>query len=108
MFKANRLMILSDEEGILVHWNGKEIAFIVECWDAIYVFEKIADKVSTNAKPIKFINIDMGEIDICEEAWPLLYSVKQFTQPEESAFVNKEWDKLEKLLLQRIEDGEEE
>ena len=108
MFKANRLMVLSDNEGVLVHWNGKEIAFITECWDVIYLLEKIANKVSITPKPITFINIDMCEIDISEEAWPLLYEVKQFTQAEELAFVNNDWDKLESLLLQRAEDNEEE
>lgn len=108
MFKANRLMVLSDDEGVLVHWNGKEIAFMVECWDALYAFEKIVNKINIDTKPITYINIDMSEIDISEEAWPLLYSVKQFTQVEELAFVNKDWKALDALLIQRIEDGEEE
>ena len=61
-------MVLSDNEGVLVHWNGKEIAFITEYWDVIYLLEKIASKVSITPKPITFINIDMCEIDISEEA----------------------------------------
>ena len=49
----------------------------------------------------------MADIDICEEAWSLLYSVKQFTQIEELAFINKDWKQLEQLFLQRIEDDNE-
>lgn len=108
MFKTNRLMLLVDEEGVLVHWNGKEITFLVEAWGAIDLLKELSQKINTNhSKPINFINIDMADIDICEEAWSLLYSVKQFTQIEELAFINKDWKQLEQLFLQRIEDDNE-
>ena len=46
MFKTNRLMLLVDEEGVLVHWNGKEITFLVEAWGAIDLLKELSQKTN--------------------------------------------------------------
>lgn len=110
MFDKNRLMLLHDEELILVHFNGREVFTIYESWDSIDAFETVIDlfnKLSPNCrkKDFQLLVIDKNDIDIDEDAEDLLYSIQQFTQEEEKSFFTSNWEKLNKLLLQRIEDG---
>ena len=88
--------------------NGKEIYCIYEAWDALDAFSLLCEKMNTNlnGKPYKFYHYYTSDIEISDEARDLLYDVQQFTQAEEKAFIEADWDTLNKLLLQRIEDGE--
>ena len=109
MFKKNRVMIIHDEEIILVHLNGKEITRIYDIWDSIDAIEDITKGINKLSDIIKqrefiFICLEADNIDIEDKARDLLYSVQQFTQEEEKALFTKNWELLNQLLLQRIED----
>ena len=107
MFSVNRIMALTGQESISVHLNGKEICIIESDYDVIECLETLTEKLNeVPNKPLQFINEEIYDINISDEAFPLLFSVKQFTQEEEKAFINRDWNKLNELLLQRIEDGE--
>lgn len=108
MFNVNRLMTFVDDECIILHYNGKEIMTLSETWDVNAAFSFIADRINSgsfNTKHLEIIEVDILDVALSEEARPLLYSVQQFTQEEESAIMNENWKKLNELLLQRIEDG---
>lgn len=109
MFTKNRVLIIHDEDLIIVHLNGQEIATIYDSWDSIDAIEEIikaVDKLSDKQRQRKFsfTVVDAYSIEIDEDAIKLLYEVKQFTQEEEKALMTSDWETLNKLLLQRIED----
>lgn len=109
MFTKNRVLVIHDEDLIIVHLNGLEIATIYESWDSIDAIEEIIkaiDKLSDKQRQrrFSFTVVDAYGIEIDERAEELLYEVKQFTQEEEKALMTNDWETLEKLLLQRAED----
>jgi len=108
MFNVNRIMVIYDDEYVVIHLNGKETDRLYEVWDTIDFFPSFFNRINhlNNGKSLKVYTYYVGDIDICQEAIPLLYSVQQFTQAEEKAFIEEDWKTLEKLLIQRIEDGD--
>lgn len=107
MFSTNRIMTIILEDCILVHLNGKEICLVSDTWDTTSCLDILVNKLNeVTKKSLRYIEIEAKDIDISEQAMPLLYDVKQFTQEEELAFMNADWDRLDQLLLQRIEDGD--
>lgn len=109
MFTKNRVLIIHDEDLIIVHLNGQEVASIYESWDSIDAIEEIIkaiDKLSDKQRQrrFSFTVVDAYGIEMDEIAEKLLYEVKQFTQEEEKALMTDDWETLEKLLLQRAED----
>mgnify|MGYP003508128201 CR=1 FL=1 len=109
MFTKNRVLVIHDEDLIIVHLNGLEIATIYESWDSIDAIEEIIkaiDKLSDKQRQrrFSFTVVDEYSIEIDDIAKELLYEVKQFTQEEEKALMTNDWEALEKLLLQRAED----
>lgn len=108
MFDVNRVMALYDDDRIVLHLNGKEICTLYEVWDAIDALRDLFHKINKvlNGKPYKFFGYWIDDIGVSDEATDLLYSVQQFTQVEEKAFMEEDWETLDKLLLKRIEDGE--
>jgi len=107
MFNVNRIMALAEQYSVLIHLNGKEIYVVESDYDVIECLKILTEKLNeVPNRPLQFISEDIYDINISEEAFPLLFSVKQFTQEEEKSFINRDWDRLNELLLQRIEDGE--
>lgn len=108
MFDVNRVMALYDDDRIILHLNGKEICTIYEVWDVLDELKTLFQKINKvlNGKPYEFFSYWTSDIRVSDEANDLLYSVQQFTQVEEKAFMEQDWETLDKLLLQRIEDGE--
>lgn len=108
MFNANRIMIIYDDDRLALHLNGKEIYRIYEAWDALDAFSLLCEKMNTNlnSKPYKFYHYYASDIEISDEARDLLYDVQQFTQAEEKAFIEADWNILNQLLLQRVEDDD--
>ena len=108
MFNINRVMTLCDGNRIILHLNGKEIYRIEEITDTLDFLKELFQKVNKtlNGKPYELFNYWTYDIKINDEASKLLYSVQQFTQAEEKAFIEKDWETLNQLLLQRIEDGD--
>ena len=87
MFTKNRVLVIHDEDLIIVHLNGLEIATIYESWDSIDAIEEIIkaiDKLSDKQRQrrFSFTVVDAYGIEIDEIAEELLYEVKQFTQEE--------------------------
>ena len=108
MFSVNRIIALYDDDRIILHLNGKEVCTIYEVWDVLDSLKDLFQKINKvlNGKPYSFYSYWTGDIYVSDEANDLLYSVQQFTQAEEKAFIEKDWETLDKLLLQRIEDKE--
>lgn len=110
MFEKNRVMIIHDDDVVLVHLNGKEIARVYDTWDSIEAIEDVTKGINKLSNIIRqrefiFICLEADNIDVEDDARDLLYSVQQFTQEEEKAFFTESWETLNHLLLQRIEDG---
>lgn len=111
MFTKNRIMVFHDDETVMVHLNGQEIVgCIFDKWDSIYMLENLFEVINklpaaARQRDFTFVSIDADSVDVEDEARDLLYSVQQFTQEEEKALLTLDWKTLNKLLLQRIEDG---
>ena len=108
MFSVNRVMVLYDNDRIILHLNGKEICRVYEIWDMVDSLKDLFQKINKtlNGKPYEFYSYCTEDMHISNETNDLLYSVQQFTQAEEKAFIEEDWETLEKLLIQRIEDGD--